>query len=110
MALARALASRPKVLICDEITSALDVSVQAAILSLLAELRGELELSMLLITHDIGVVAVAADRVVVLKDGEICEQGRVADVVGSPTHPYTQRLIAAAPSLGRMREDWAGSV
>ena len=110
VALARALASRPKVLICDEITSALDVSVQAAILSLLGELRGELELSMLLITHDIGVVAVAADRVVVLKDGEICEEGRVGDVVGSPMHPYSQRLIAAAPSLGRMRETWAGSV
>jgi peptide/nickel transport system ATP-binding protein len=99
VAIARALAARPDVLVCDEITSALDVSVQAAILELLADLRAELGLSTVLITHDLGVVAVAADRVAVLERGTICESGAVADVLRSPEHPYTRRLVAAAPTL-----------
>ncbi|WP_214324247.1 ABC transporter ATP-binding protein [Nonomuraea sediminis] len=99
VAIARALAAGPEVLICDEVTSALDVSVQAAILELLADLRDELDLAMLLITHDLGVVAVAADRVAVLERGVLCETGQVADVIRAPAHPYTQRLIAAAPTL-----------
>lgn len=99
VAIARALASDPEVLICDEITSALDVSVQAAILELLAELRRELGLSMLLITHDLGVVSVSADRVLVLRDGEICESGDVRDVLSAPQNTYTKKLIAAAPTL-----------
>lgn len=107
VALARALASRPTVLVCDEITSALDVSVQAAILALLDDLRGELGLSMLMITHDLGVVSLAADRVIVLRDGEICERGSVVDVVDQPAHQYTQRLVAAAPSLERTKSGWA---
>lgn len=93
VAIARALAARPDVLVCDEITSALDVSVQAAILELLGELRAELGLSALFITHDLGVVSVAADRVMVLDRGMVCESGTVADILTSPAHPYTQRLV-----------------
>jgi len=97
--IARALAADPKLMICDEITSALDVSVQAAVLELLAELRRDLELSMLFITHDLGVVAAIADRVLVLERGAIVEQGRVDDVLQRPKHAYTKRLLGAAPSL-----------
>jgi peptide/nickel transport system ATP-binding protein len=99
VAIARALAAGPDVLICDEITSALDVSVQAAVLELLAELRAELGLALLFITHDLGVVAAVADRVLVLERGEVREQGLVADVIERPQDDYTRRLIAAAPRL-----------
>jgi peptide/nickel transport system ATP-binding protein len=101
IAIARALAAQPDVMLCDEITSALDVSVQAAVLALLNELRGELGLSLLFITHDLGVVATVADEVIVLDSGHVCEQGMTRDVLSEPTHPYTQRLLAAAPSIGR---------
>ena len=104
VAIARALAAAPEVLVCDEITSALDVSVQAAILELLAELRDELGLSMLMITHDLGVVAVAADRVAVLERGTIKETGSVERVLHSPEDPYTARLVASAPTLARIAE------
>jgi peptide/nickel transport system ATP-binding protein len=86
-------------MICDEITSALDVSVQAAVLRLLDELRDELGLSLLFITHDLGVVASVADRVLVLEQGHICEEGTVASVLGAPVHPYTRRLLESAPSV-----------
>ncbi|HEY7731778.1 MAG TPA: ABC transporter ATP-binding protein [Gaiellaceae bacterium] len=99
VAIARALAAGPDLLICDEITSALDVSVQAAVLELLAELRGELGVAVLFISHDLGVVASVADRVLVLERGAVCEQGRVADVLARPQHPYTQALLDAAPRL-----------
>jgi peptide/nickel transport system ATP-binding protein len=99
VAIARALAAEPELLVCDEVTSALDVSVQAAVLELLQELRTELGLSMLFITHNLGVVACVADRVLVLEHGKICEEGRVDKVLTAPQHPYTQRLLAAAPSL-----------
>ena len=97
--MARALAADPDLLVCDEITSALDVSVQAAVLELLAELRAELGLALLFISHDLGVVASVADRVLVLERGEVCEQGRVEQVLASPQNDYTRRLLEAAPRL-----------
>jgi len=99
VAIARALAAQPDLLICDEVTSALDVSVQAAVLELLQELQRELHLSMLFITHNLGVVACVADTVLVLDQGRLCETGAVGDVLASPSHDYTRRLLAAAPCL-----------
>jgi peptide/nickel transport system ATP-binding protein len=99
VALARALAAQPDLLICDEVTSALDVSVQAAVLELLQELRRELELSMLFITHNLGVVACIADTVLVMNHGELCETGTTDRVLTRPTDEYTRRLLEAAPSL-----------
>jgi peptide/nickel transport system ATP-binding protein len=99
VAIARALAARPDLLICDEVTSALDVSVQAAVLELLQELQRELHLSMLFITHNLGVVACIADSVLVMDQGSLCETGSVADVLASPSHDYTRRLLDAAPCL-----------
>jgi peptide/nickel transport system ATP-binding protein len=97
VALARALAPEPEVIVCDEVTSALDVSVQAVVLELLAELRRELGMAVLFISHDLGVVATIADRVLVLEGGLICDDGPVGDVVTKPRHPYTRRLLDAAP-------------
>ena len=99
VAVARALAAKPELLICDEITSALDVSVQAAVLELLAELRRELGLTMLFITHNLGVVACIADSVLVLNQGELCESGSVSDVLRAPRAEYTRELLEAAPTL-----------
>jgi peptide/nickel transport system ATP-binding protein len=99
VAIARALAARPEILVCDEITSALDVSVQAAVLSLLADLREQLGLAILFITHDLGVVATIADDVVVLEGGRVREAGSVDDVLRDPKHPYTQKLLESAPSI-----------
>ncbi|MDX6532355.1 MAG: peptide/nickel transport system ATP-binding protein ddpF [Gaiellales bacterium] len=99
VAIARALAAGPKLLVCDEVTAALDVSVQAAVLDLLAVLRRELGLAVLFITHDLGVVASIADRLLVLENGLVCEEGSVASVLSAPAQPYTQKLVASAPSL-----------
>jgi peptide/nickel transport system ATP-binding protein len=99
VAIARALVASPDLLICDEVTSALDVSIQAAILDLLAELQSDLRLTMLFVTHDLGVVASVADRVLVLDRGSVCEEGRVSDILSSPTHEYTQELLESAPRL-----------
>jgi peptide/nickel transport system ATP-binding protein len=99
VALARALAARPDVVVCDEITSALDVSVQAAVLELLAELRTELGLSLLFISHDLGVVGTIADRVLVLERGRVREVGPTARVLARPQDGYTRRLLEAAPRL-----------
>jgi peptide/nickel transport system ATP-binding protein len=97
--IARALAAAPDILICDEITSALDVSVQAAVLALLGDLREELGLGILFITHDLGVVATIADEVVVLERGQVKESGPVNELLRQPKHAYTQKLMTAAPSI-----------
>ena len=90
----------PQILICDEITSALDVaSVQAAVVELLEELRKSLGLTMVFISHDLGVVSAVSDRVVVLSNGEIREEGTARSVLVAPRDGYTQRLLAAAPRL-----------
>jgi peptide/nickel transport system ATP-binding protein len=99
VAIARALAAGPDLLVCDEITSALDVSVQAVVLELLSDLRARLGISVIFITHDLGVVAAVAEQVLVLHDGAICEAGTAGQILGHPQHEYTQRLLAAAPSL-----------
>jgi peptide/nickel transport system ATP-binding protein len=95
--LARALALRPEVLVADEAVSALDVSVQAQVLKLLAELRQRLGLSIVFITHDLRVAAQICDLVAVMKDGEVVEQGLAGDVFGRPQHPYTQALLDSIP-------------
>ncbi len=99
IAIARALAAEPKVIVCDELTSALDVSVQAQILNLLMRLKDERGLSYLLITHNFGVVAFAADRIAVMKDGRIVETGAACDVLAHPRTPYAQTLLASVPRL-----------
>ncbi|MGH3765584.1 MAG: ABC transporter ATP-binding protein [Pseudonocardiaceae bacterium] len=99
VAISRALATNPEVLICDEITSALDTSVQAGILDLLDDLRAQLGLALLFITHDFGVVARIAERVLVLDHGAVCEQGPVNRVLSRPAHDTTRRLLAACRSL-----------
>lgn len=97
LAIARALAVEPQVLVCDEPTSALDVSVQAQILNLLRELQSELGLGLLFITHNMGVVGYLADRVAVMQQGQIVEEGSCEQVLSQPAHAYTQTLLAAVP-------------
>jgi oligopeptide/dipeptide ABC transporter ATP-binding protein len=97
--IAIAVACRPRLLIADEPTTALDVTIQAQILDLLGELKQELGTSVIIITHDLGVVAQLADRVVVMYGGMIAETGPVARLFEQPEHPYTQALIAAIPRV-----------
>jgi peptide/nickel transport system ATP-binding protein len=99
VAIARALAARPSLLVCDEVTSALDVSIQAAIVALLEELRVE-GLAVLFITHNLALVNSIARNVLVLQEGVVREQGRTADVIERPRDAYTQQLVAAVPDLG----------
>ncbi|MEN2738363.1 ABC transporter ATP-binding protein [Microbacterium sp. X-17] len=109
VAIARGLAAGPELLLCDEVTSALDVSVQAAVLQLLGDLRRDLGLSLLFITHDLGVVAAVADEVMVLRGGHVVEDGTTAQVLERPQHPYTQSLLEAAPSIEATMQQWADS-
>jgi peptide/nickel transport system ATP-binding protein len=97
--LARALVLNPEFIVCDEITSALDVSIQAEILYLLLELRQQRDLTLLFITHNIGVVEYLSDQTVVMYKGKIVEQGATEQVCKTPQHPYTQKLLAAVPRL-----------
>ena len=101
--IAMAMVCRPKLLIADEPTTALDVTIQAQILSLMLELKSELNMSLLLITHDLGVVAQMASRVVVMYAGQIVEEGNLGDIFDRSFHPYTQGLFKSMPRLGDRR-------
>lgn len=102
--IAMALSCNPKLLIADEPTTALDVTIQAQILELLAELKARLGMAVMLITHAMGVVAEVAQRVAVMYAGKIVEEAPVAELFARPQHPYTQGLIRSIPRL-----DWAGA-
>lgn len=106
--IAMALACHPRVLVADEPTTALDVTIQAQIFELLGELRRELGMAVLLITHNLGLVARNASRVYVMYAGQIVESGRVPDVLGKTAHPYTRGLLAAVPRLTARQERMTG--
>ena len=108
--IAMALANEPDLLIADEPTTALDVTVQAQILKLLKELQGRLGMAMLFITHDLGIVRKIADRVCVMKDGKIVEENAVADIFKSPQHPYTKALLAAEPHPHALQPNPTGEI
>ena len=103
VAISRALVLQPQVIVADEAVSALDVSVQAQILNLMMDLRDELGTSWFFITHDISVVNVIADRVLVLYAGRVMETGSVKQVLETPAHPYTQKLLQSVPVAGNTR-------
>lgn len=96
--IAIALASEPELLIADEPTTALDVTIQAQVLNLIRRLQRELNLALVIVTHDFGVVAAMADRVAVMYAGQVVETGDVADIIRSPRHPYTRALLASLPT------------
>ena len=102
--IAMALSCNPELLIADEPTTALDVTIQAQILDLMRDLRRDMGTSVILITHDLGVVAEMADRVAVMYAGEIVEQAEVNALFDEPMHPYTQGLIGSIPILGEIKE------
>ena len=99
ISIARALASRPKILICDEPTSSLDVSVQAHILNLLKDLQDELGLTMLFISHDLPVIRQMCNRIIVLKNGIMCETKDTEELFNNPEHNYTKELIRLMPKI-----------
>jgi oligopeptide/dipeptide ABC transporter ATP-binding protein len=103
--IAMALALRPSLLIADEPTTALDVTIQAQILDLMIDLRNRMNTAVILITHDLGVIAEMADRVAVMYAGRIVEQASVRELFANPLHPYTQGLIASIPILGQVKEE-----
>ena len=100
--IAMALSCKPALLIADEPTTALDVTIQAQILQLIRELQKEMDMGVIFITHDMGVVAEVANRVMVMRDGEVVEENAVIPLFENPQHPYTQTLLAAVPKLGAM--------
>ena len=99
--IAIAVACRPPLVIADEPTTALDVTIQAQVLEMLSELKGRFNLALLLITHDFGVIAEMADRVAVLRGGQLVEQGPVRQILRAPSHEYTQRLLRAVPGMSK---------
>jgi oligopeptide/dipeptide ABC transporter ATP-binding protein len=102
--IAMALACSPELLVADEPTTALDVTIQAQILDLIRDLRNRVNASVILITHDLGVVAEMADRVAVMYAGQILEQAEVKALFSRPMHPYTQGLLGSIPILGMVKE------
>ena len=103
--IAIAIACRPKILICDEPTTALDVTIQAQILNLLKEIKEKYRLTVIFITHDLGVVANIADRVAVMYGGDVVELGLVNEIFYDPRHPYTWALLSSLPQLGQKGEN-----
>jgi ABC-type dipeptide/oligopeptide/nickel transport system ATPase component len=103
--IAMAVAAGPRLLIADEPTSALDVTVQAAVLDMLGALADDRDMSVLMITHDMGVVARFCDTVYVMNAGEVVESGPVADILTAPQHPYTKSLLAAVPRVKPVSAD-----
>ena len=99
MAIARALVAEPQLLVCDEVTSALDVSVQAAIVDVLAELQRELHIGLLFVTHNLALIRTIAQEVAVMSEGCIVEHGSVDTVLDMPDAEYTKRLLSDTPSL-----------
>ena len=99
LAIARALAVNPEILILDEAVSALDVSIQAQILDLLSDLKAQFALSIIFISHDLGVIHHIADRVLVMQDGQVVEEGSAEAIFTQPQHAYTQQLLSALPQL-----------
>ena len=99
IAIARALSVRPKVIICDEPVSALDVSIRAQVLNLLLSLKQEFAVTYLVITHDLALIPVIADHVLVMRAGEVVERGTSTEVMLRPQHPYTKELLGSIPSL-----------
>lgn len=101
LCIARAIALKPELLICDEAVSALDLTIRAQVLDLLAELKRKLSLSIIFITHDIGVVQHVADRIIVMNKGRIVEQGAASEVLSKPKEEYTRFLMASVPKIGK---------
>lgn len=98
--IARALASRPRVIVADEITSALDASVQGSVLNVIRDIQRELGITMLFISHNLAVVRYVADAIAVMYNGKLVEVGSTVELTSSPVHPYTRELLASVPALG----------